>query len=80
MKQPILGADVLIHYSLLVDLKGRVLRDIRTDLAMQATILSIKPFSLNRIDSIRNEYTKLLDQFPKLTRPTTKGETVKRLI
>ena len=26
---------------------------------------------------VQNEYTKLLGQFPELTRPTTKGETVK---
>ena len=48
-----------------------------TDLAIQASLASIKPLSLNRIDTTRNEYTELLDQFPDLTRPTTKGETVK---
>ena len=30
VKQPIIGADFLIHYSLLVDLKSRCLRDMRT--------------------------------------------------
>ena len=52
----------------------------RTGLAIPATLsatLSIKPLSLNRIDTFRNEYTKLLEKFPELTRPTTKGETVK---
>ena len=49
----------------------------RTGLAIHATLSSIKPLSLNRIDCIRNEYTELLGQFPELTRPTTKGETVK---
>ena len=44
-------------YSLLVDLKGRCSRDMRTVLAIQATLSSIKPLSLNKIDSIRNEYT-----------------------
>ena len=29
VKQPIIGADFLIHYSLLVDLKSRCLRDMR---------------------------------------------------
>ena len=77
IKQPIIGADFLIHYSLLVDLKGHCLRDMRTSLAIPATLSSIKPLSLNRIDTIRNEYTELLDQFPELTRPTTKSETVK---
>ena len=32
----------------------------RTGLAFPATLLSIKPLSLNRVDTIRNEYTKLL--------------------
>ena len=49
----------------------------RTGLAISATLSSIKPLSLNRIDSTRNEYTELLNQCPELTRPATKGETVK---
>ena len=77
VKQPILGADFLIHYNLLVDLSGRCLRDMRTGLAISATLSSIKPLSLNRIDNTCNEYTELLNQFPELTRPATKGETVK---
>ena len=77
MGTPILGADFLLHYNLLVDLPGRCLRDMRTRLAMQATLSLIKPLSLSRIDSTRNEYTQLLNQFPKLTHPTTKGDTVK---
>ena len=72
VKQPIIGADFLIHYSLLVDLKSRCLRDMRTGLAIPATL------SLNRVDTVQNDYTKLLGQFPELTRPTTKGEPVKR--
>ena len=52
----------------------------RTGLAIPATLSSIKPLSLNRIDSTRNEYTELLNQFPELTRPTMKGETVKHRI
>ena len=49
----------------------------RTGLAIHATLSSIKSLLLNRIDCIRNEYTELLAQFPELTRPTTKDETVK---
>ena len=77
VKQPILGTDFLTHYILLVDFSGRCLRDMRTGLARPATLSSIKPLSLNRIDSTRNEYTEFLNQFPELTRPTMKGETVK---
>ena len=77
VQQPIIGADFLIRYNLLVDLRSRCLRDMRTGLAIAASLSSIKPLSLNRVDTVQNEYTKLLGQFPKLTRPTTKGETVK---
>ena len=77
VKQPIIGADFLIHYNLLVDLRSRCLRDTRTGLAIAASLSSIRLLSLNRVDTVQNEYTKLLGQFPELTRPTTKGETVK---
>ena len=76
-QQPIIGADFLIHYNLLVDLRSRCLRDMRTGLAIAASLSSITPLSLNRVDTVQNEYTKLFGQFPELTRPTTKGETVK---
>ena len=62
-KQPIIGADFFIHYRLLVDLKSRCVRDMRTGLAIPATLSSIKHLSLNRVDTVRNKYTKLLGQF-----------------
>ena len=77
VQQPIIGADFLIHYSLLVDLRSWCLRDMRTGLAIPASLSSITPLSLNRVDAVHNDYTKLLGQFPELTRPTRKGETVK---
>ena len=77
VQQPIIGADFWIHYNLLVDLRSRCLRDMRTGLAIAASLSSNKPLSLNRVDTVQNEYTKLLGQFPELTRPTTKGEPVK---
>ena len=64
VKQPIIGADFLIHYSLLLDFKSRCLRDMRTGLAIPATLSSIKPLSMNRVDTVQNDYTKLLGQFP----------------
>ena len=63
VKQPIIRADFLIHYSLLVDLESRCLRDMRAGLAIPATLSSIKPLSLNRVDTVQNDYTKLLGQF-----------------
>ena len=41
IKQPIIGANFLIHYSLLVDLRRRCLRDMRTGLAIPASLSSI---------------------------------------
>ena len=58
VQQPIIGADFLIHYNLLVDLRSRCLRDMRTGLAIAASLSSIKPLSLNRVDTVQNEYTK----------------------
>ena len=52
----------------------------RNGLAIPATLSSIKHLSLNRVDTVHNYYTKLLGQFPELTRPKTKGETVKHRI
>ena len=80
VQQPIIGADFLIHYSLLVDLRSRCLRDMKTGLAIPASLSSITPLSLNRVDAVHNDYTTLLGHFPELTRPTTKGETVKHSI
>ena len=77
VQQPIIGADFLLHYSLLVDLQSRCLRDMRTGLAIPASLSLITPLSLNRVDAVHNDYMKLLGQFPELTRPMTKGETVK---
>ena len=76
-KLPIIGADFLIHDSLLVDLKSCCLRDMRTGLAIPATLSSSELLSLNRVNTVQNNYTKLLGQFPELTRPSTKGEPVK---
>ena len=45
----------------MVDLKGRCLGDMRTGLAISATLSSIKILSLNRIDTVRNENTELLN-------------------
>ena len=59
VQQPIIGADFLIHYNLLVDLRSRCLRDMRTGLAIPASLSSIRPLSLNRVDTVHNEYTKI---------------------
>ena len=49
VQQPIIGADFLIHYNLLIDLRSQCLRDMRTVLAIAASLSSTKPLSLNRL-------------------------------
>ena len=61
-------ADFFIHYNLLVDLRSRCLRDMRTCLAIPASLSSIRPLSLNRVDPVHNEYTKLSGH-PVFARP-----------
>ena len=51
----------------------------RTGLAIPASLSSIKPLSLNRVDTVHNDYTNLLGQFPEhgITHKTvTKGHPV----
>ena len=46
----------------------------RTGLAIPATLSSIKPLSLNRVDTVQNDYTKLLGQFPEMTDHTQNSD------
>ena len=52
----------------------------QTGLAIPATLWSIKPLSLNRVDTVQNDYTKLLGQFPDLTRPTQRANQLNRVL
>ena len=61
VKQPIIGADFLIHYNLLVDLRSRCLRDMRTGLAIAASLSSITPLSLNRVDTAKREFDEMTE-------------------
>ena len=77
VKQPMIGAAFLIHYNLLVDLRSRCLQDMRTGLAIAASLSSITLLLLNRVDTVQNEYTKLLGQFHGITHKiVTKGHPV----
>lgn len=68
INRPIIGADFLAHFDLLVDLKNKKLIDTKT-------LLSINGFTINtatpipKIFSVNNKYTQLLEQFPSITAP-----------
>ena len=59
----IVDAGLKREYSwtfIVADIK-QPMRDMRTGLAIPATLSLIRPLSPNRIDSTRNEYTELLN-------------------
>lgn len=70
VKQPILGADFISHYGLLVDLSSKKLIDSLTQLNVLATIELCAETSVKTINE-SHPYHDLLNSFPDLTRPTS---------
>lgn len=73
---PIIGADLLSHYGLLVDLKNRKLVDQTTSLS------SVGRVAVGSVQSVKtiighSPYERLLATFPGITRPTTIAREVK---
>lgn len=68
VSQPILGADFLTHYKLLVDLSNRKLIDGLTNLRTIGSISSIVLPSINTYEN-SHVYHDILSQFPELTKP-----------
>lgn len=68
---PIIGADFLNHYNILVDLRGARLIDANTKLNTQCKIRAVDPshVSVTSLPEPRDEFTKLLAEFAQLTRP-----------
>ena len=78
VKHPILGADFLRHYNLLVDMRHQRLADGLTQLSVQGVIcsaMSPSPAILPRQPT--SAYDKLLAEFPTITRPCTADAPVK---
>lgn len=70
VKQPILGADFLSHYELLVDLSSKKLIDSITKLNVIAHISKCNDPSVKTVDE-SNQYHDLLAMFPSITRPAS---------
>ena len=70
VSQPILGADFLRHYALLVDIKRQRL----IDSASFASVLTVPSSKcaphLAAISTTNNDFHRLLDSYPELTTPT----------
>lgn len=68
VQNAIIGADLLAHYGLLIDLKQRCLRDSSTLLTTKGTLESTSMFN---VSTVHNElkYAKLLQEFIDITKP-----------
>lgn len=71
VKQPIIGADFIMHYKLLIDLANDRLIDETTLLAtigsvIRTKIIAIKAFNVNK------EFDRMLEEFPEIVNPNLK--------
>lgn len=79
--QPIIGADFLRHFALMVDVKRRLLHDIETRLTVQG--ISAKGVqeapSLPQVEPT-SQWTDILNEFPDVFRPTSRDLPVKHTV
>lgn len=68
VKQPILGADFLSAYGLLVDLKARKLIDKLTNLNISASVVNCSVATINTIDK-SHPYWDVISRYPDITKP-----------
>ena len=77
VNQAILGADFLHQFNFLVDLRRRRLIDATTQLSVNGIATSTPALSLVYATFLPFTYTIILQDFPDITRPTTKDAPVK---
>lgn len=70
VNHPIIGADLLFHHHILVDLKGRQLIDAKTGLSTRGTLANASTPTLYAVPS-GEWYYDLLKKYPAITRPST---------
>ena len=73
----IIGADFLRHFNLLVDLRNRSLIDAVTNFRVNGITSPITALSPVYAALPSTPFTKLLNEYPDITRPTTKQTSVK---
>ncbi|GBM60187.1 Pro-Pol polyprotein, partial [Araneus ventricosus] len=76
VSKAIIGADFLYHFNLNADLRKRCLYDNNTHLKCHAIYKSADVVSIKTIGG-NNQYTKLLSEFPNLTKSPCLDQTVK---
>ncbi len=82
VKQPILGADFLSHFGLLVDMQHGTLSDSTTNLQVHG-ISSTQSSSTGIVHSTStsgNAFTQVLSEFPDVTQASSKDRPVKHMV
>ena len=74
---PLLGADFLCAYGLLVDVKNRRLIDATTFSSYTCALSGLDSIRLSSVLSQADEFHRLLAEFPVLTQPTFSSSTAK---
>ena len=74
--QPLLGADFLCNYELMVDLKGKRLVEATTFRSWQLHQSDVPPQKLHSVSTC-DEYATILSEFPSLLTPTFAQPTTK---
>lgn len=69
VKQPIIGADLLVNFNLLIDLRCKKLVDKNTNLNIIASIIKCDDDTCIRTIDENHPFKFLLAQFPELTKP-----------
>lgn len=76
VKQPIIGADFIKHYGLLIDLANDRLIDQTTLLSVIGSIIQTEDTTIKAYD-LRNEFSRILEEFPELINPNLKSPSKK---
>ncbi|KFD46571.1 hypothetical protein M513_12550 [Trichuris suis] len=76
--KPIIGADFLFNFGLMVDIKRRKLIDITTSTASTGVVLPTVALGLKTVNPSSSRFQKLLADFPSLTRPQFSKAKLKR--
>ena len=74
---PLIGADFLCAYGLLVDVKNRRLIDAATYCSYACTVSGAGAVGLSNVLSTADQFLKLLAEFPALTQPTFSSSTTR---
>jgi cleavage and polyadenylation specificity factor subunit 1 len=81
VRTPIIGADFLHHFSLLVDIKHHKLRDGLTQLSIQGIASHDSPISHTPTPhEPENEYVAIFRDFPSITQPHVSDCPVKHVV